>query len=144
MDIPCKNPACSILLILLIAIISGCDRGLAVAPATGTVTLDGRPVAEAGVLFTPVEGGPAATGGTDASGRFNLRTANRDGAMVGKHLVTITKKETKGLGPFGPTSPEGIKVIWHVPERYSNTKTSGLTASVPGGGEDFKFELTSK
>ena len=63
---------------------------------------------------------------------------------MGEHSITITKKETLGLGPFGPTSPEGIKVIWHVPEKYSNTKTSGLTATVPGGGEEFQFELTSR
>jgi len=125
-------------------VIAGCDRGLALAPAEGTVTLDGRPVAEAGVFFTPIEGGPSATGSTDAAGHFKLRSANREGAMVGEHRVTITKKETRGLGPFGPTSPEGITIIWHVPQKYSNTKTTDLTATVPSGGDEFTFELTSK
>lgn len=143
MECPSKKSTCSLLLLLsLIVIAAGCDRGLQLRPAEGAVTLDGKPVAEAGVLFTPVEGGPPASGSTDSSGRFKLRTANRDGAKLGEHRVTITKKETLGLGPFGPTSPEGIKVIWHVPEKYSNTKTSGLTATVPN--QELQFELTSR
>jgi hypothetical protein len=144
MQCPCKKQTCSSLLLsLMVVIIAGCDRGLVLAPAEGPVTLDGKPVAQAGVLFAPIEGGPPATGATDAAGHFKLRTANRDGAKVGEHRVTITKKETRGLGPFGPTGPEGIKVIWRVPEKFSKTKTSGLTATVPGG-EEFSFELTSR
>lgn len=142
MECPSKKPSCSLLLIAFIIISVGCDRGLQLGPAEGTVTLDGQPMEGASVIFTHVEGGPAATGSTDAQGRFKLRSVNREGAKVGEHKVTITKKETLNLGPFGPTSPEGIKIIWHVPEKYSKAETSGLTATVPD--EEIKFELTSK
>lgn len=142
MQCPSKKTTCSLLLIALLVVFVGCDRGLRLGPAEGTVTLDGKPVADAGMIFTPVDGGPPGTGSTDAQGRFKLRTVNSDGAKVGEHRVTITKQETRGLGPFGPTSPEGIKVIWHVPQKYSNPETSGLTATVPDA--EFRFELTTK
>ena len=48
--------------------------------------------------------------------------------------------------PAGPTPRSGAKeggVKHHVPERYENAETSGLTADVTDGGpNDFKFDLT--
>jgi hypothetical protein len=125
-------------------LLGGCGGGLALVPVSGVVTLDGKPVADAGVLFAPVAGGPPATGGTDANGAFELRTNNRPGAVVGKHRVTVIKRETLGLGPLGPTSPKGIQVIWHVPERYSKAETSGLQLTVERGGGEFPLALSSK
>jgi len=129
---------------IALAALLGCgQKGPRLVPVTGTVTLDGQPVADAGVLFMPVEGGPPASGTTDQQGRFRLRTVNREGAVAGKHRVAVTKSETTGVGDFGAVGPEGIKVIWHVPEKYSRPQTSGLEATVDDGGGEFTFELSS-
>ncbi len=158
--VPSTNPANTLLgkpavapslarlaLALLMLVAVGCGRqGPTLLPVSGVVTLDGRPVAEAGLIFTPVEEGPVASGSTDAQGRFQLRTVNEFGAVAGEHLVTVTKQETTGLGDFGAVGPEGVKTIWHVPEKYSNRKTSGLQYTIgPDSDNDtVRIELSSK
>ncbi|MDZ7615631.1 MAG: carboxypeptidase-like regulatory domain-containing protein [Patescibacteria group bacterium] len=130
---------------ILLTAIAGCgDGGLALVPAAGVVTLDGEPVAEAGVIFTPVDGGPAASGSTDSEGRFQLHTVNRPGTVPGLHTATVTKQQTTGLGDFGAVGPEGVKTIWHVPEKYSNPKTSGLEFEVGRDSGNLRIELSSR
>ena len=109
---------------------------------TGTVTLDGIAVEAAGVLFEPVAGGPAADGVTDAEGRFTLQSANKAGVFEGEYKVTITKKKQTGIRDDETIAPGGIKTEWIIPQRYSEAKTSGMTAQVPS--EKYLFELKSK
>jgi len=66
------------------------------------VTCDGKPVANAVLIFSPVpssetalESGKAASGSTDADGRYTLTTYKRgDGALIGKHRASIMPDET--------------------------------------------------
>ena len=66
-----------------------------VAPAHGTVTIDGRPFTHGKVMFAPLSGdgvhpGKAAMGLLQPDGSFVLSTyGNDDGAVVGEHSVTI-------------------------------------------------------
>ena len=58
--------------------LAGCGEtacGIAgiVATVTGTVTLDGQPLAAAMVRFQPASGGAPSAGTTDSSGRYELR-----------------------------------------------------------------------
>ncbi len=101
----------------------------------GIVTLDGKPVENAAVMFSPAEGRPA-SGSTDAQGRFELQTFEpRDGAVPGSHKVTVTLNEVSGVMPdpdglSGEIAPGGFQVKWIVPEKYSNPDSSGLTVEV--------------
>ena len=122
--------------LILPALIAGCGPSL---PATryvnGVVTLDGRPVEGAAVLFSPDEGRPA-SGTTNAQGEFELQTfAPGDGAVLGTHKVTVTLKNVSGVsadpdGLSGEVAPGGMQVEWVVPEHYANPTTSGLTVDV--------------
>ncbi len=65
---------------------------------SGVVTCQGVPVANATVNFTPLaeagraagQPGRVALGKTDPNGRFTLTTyENNDGAIVGRHTVTV-------------------------------------------------------
>lgn len=128
---------------LLLALIAGCGQsGPELAPAQGVVLLDGQPVPDAAVTFQPVDGGPVASGVTNAHGQFKLQTNNRPGALVGEHRVTIVKQEMSGINPDGTAGPGGIQIEWKTPEKYARPETSQLTATV-GGSEAFRFELVS-
>jgi len=133
---------------------SGCGTGHpTTVPVSGTVTLDGNPIAGAAVMLVPPQGqglAKAAHGVTDDQGRFTLGTFETgDGALPGKYGVTVIKKETSGIlaGPDGleaGIAPGGIKETWIIPQRYSTTETSGLEVEVRSGMEPLKLELTSK
>ncbi len=112
-------------LVLLLGTV-GCDGGgeHGVASAGGTVTLDGKPVPDLVVTFTPQaaaggDGNPgkSATGRTDADGKFTLSTYQMgDGAVVGTHQVAV------GLDGPNPTPPGKL------PENYSLEVKPGKNA----------------
>lgn len=133
----------------------GCDGAtLDTEAVTGTVTLDGKPLAGAMVNFTPVskEGGAAAAyGKTDENGRFKLQTmlgAADAGTTPGEYIVTVSKTELQETGNTitnsdGTTSPE-MEPVETLPEKYTKTSESDLRATVVDGEKnDFTFELTS-
>lgn len=68
-------------------------------PVSGTVTYDGKPLDNASVTFSPMDGGKAgygASGFTDASGKYTVETAAGDGktkpgAVPGKYGVKISR-----------------------------------------------------
>jgi hypothetical protein len=123
-------------IILLVATAAGCGPARpALLPAEGVVTLDGKPLAEASVIFQPTAGGRPATGVTDAEGRFKVGTfSQRDGALPGTHVVTIARSEG--------TSPSDTR--WISPKVYSLADQSGLSATVATGSTTFTFALSSQ
>jgi hypothetical protein len=130
----------------------GCGAPYQVAPVSGKVTLDGKPLPKVVVTFAPVgtpanrNPGPTAAAVTDAEGRYTLRLdPGKPGAVVGKcrvYVTTTLEGRARGgdppdaPGPFRPAAKEPI------PEKY-NRKTE-LLFDVPAGGTDrADFELTS-
>jgi hypothetical protein len=81
-----------ILIAVAAAFVSGCGGGSHAVPSTGTVLVDGKPVAGLVVMFVPKDTklGKMASGRTDESGAFTL-TTNRtnDGAMTGEYKVLV-------------------------------------------------------
>lgn len=78
--------------------VSGCSgNSFKIAPVSGRITLNGKPLPKASVTFSPVavggnqEPGPSSTGKTDADGRYSLSLIGMSGsgAVVGKHKVRI-------------------------------------------------------
>jgi hypothetical protein len=130
---------------------AGCGKAKpATAPVTGRVLLDGRPVADAAVMFEPVDGGVPARGSTRDDGGFTLSTfARDDGAIVGRHRVSISKFVTEGvaaneLGLEAEPGPPGLQPKAALPVRYADPKASGLEATVEAGGTSVEFSLESK
>lgn len=131
--------------VLLLGPLLGCgDSGPRLVPVTGVVTLDGKPVADAGVMFKPAGSLPPASANTDVQGKFSLATLNKPGAVLGEHQVSIVKQETTGVGDFGAVGPGGAQVKWIVPKKYGVPETSGLKATVTEDKHDFQFNLSSK
>lgn len=120
--------------------VSGCNRsGLNLAPVEGVVTYKGAPLELAGVLFQP-EKGPIAFGTTDAQGHFTLSTANRAGALIGEHRVSISK--TQQLAPQipGERFPR-YETKYLVPQKYCSPQTSEISATVKRGKNQVEFNL---
>jgi len=134
--------------------LSGCKKpGLQVNFVEGVVLLDGSPVADATVEFAPLT--PAeltAIGRSDASGRFRLTTTRggspNGGAVAGDYTVLFKKSDydLKGTGKTRADDMDGVPLIYEIPKRYGDLKTSDLKATVKPGrndGPEFRFELTS-
>lgn len=137
----------SICATMLLLSMLGCGAdGPELAPLSGQVTLDGEPVAEAALMFTPVAGGRPAQAVTDAEGRFEAWTLEPgDGAIVGEHRVAVTQSKLVGIeateaGLEGVSSGP-VRVESAIPAKYGRADSSGLTAQVDSG-EDNYVELS--
>lgn len=121
----------------------GCSgaAGPAMAPVSGTVTYNGKPVPKGTVSFVATKDGQRnATGMIDQAGHYTLQTENpRDGAEVGDYEVSIFSHDEEILD-YTPKTP--IKVQRVVPEKYEDPKKSGLKRTVKPGSNTFDFELT--
>lgn len=128
---------------------SGCGPGRpATVPVSGSVTLDGKPVAAATVLFQPVSGVPGRAI-TAVDGSFTLTTfTDGDGAVVGRHQVAVSKLSLSGVaiddaGVSGPGIAGEARETWHTPERYATPAESGLEVEVQEGMGPVSLELSS-
>jgi hypothetical protein len=128
----------STLLVLLVSV-WGCGPSRpATLPAGGVVTLDGQPLADADVTFTPASGRPA-TARTDATGGFRLGTFGpADGVLPGACTVTVRKEVPKDGRQDGPY----VEYVNVVPAAYADPRQSPLKADVTAAGpNDFRFDL---
>jgi hypothetical protein len=125
---------------MLLVLMAGCGTsGPQMAAVSGTVTLDGNPVSDAIVEFTPEKGRPS-RGVTDDAGRYDLSyTQDQMGAVVGVHKVKImTGREEATLE--GEVVQEAV--IEKIPPQYNLNST--LTTDVKGASKDVDFKLLSK
>jgi len=130
----------------------GGETGPKVYPVTGTVLYNGQPVDGAVVAFRGESATKMATGTTDAQGHFELTTYKPgDGAVPGKHTVTVAKTVQTGGGASGSASmeealenpPAQAESRSELPEKYADPATSQLEFTVSdGGANDFTIELT--
>jgi len=152
----CSRPAAPYLsLAVLVLILSGgCERGPQMVPVSGTITLEGKPLAGASVMYVLKTGGPPVTAVTDSQGKYELSTLTPgDGALEGDYQVAIVAYRVTGVSADPASDPSqqlpgaqgGERVTWIAPMRYSDLKTSGLTATVSADQENvIDFDLQSK
>lgn len=142
--------------VALIAIISGCgqsvDRPLTY-PVSGTVMYNGAPIAGASVSFWGEGASRAATGVTDADGKFQLSMfAANDGAIAGTHTITVSKVEAgtepavstdamlndpsalAGMGASQAKANKGPKSA--VPKKYGDRQSTTLKETVSADSEN--------
>jgi hypothetical protein len=122
------------LVFLGLVLVAGCG-GSRLAPVSGTVTLDGLPVENAGVMFQPIgdgqlNPGAGSFGRTNAKGEFTLELigGGGKGAVVGWHKVHIDP----------PVEAPNIKI----PRKY--VFKSELKFEVKPGDNTVNFPLSTK
>ncbi|MDA1017506.1 MAG: hypothetical protein O3A00_23995 [Planctomycetota bacterium] len=152
----------SVMTIGLALLLMGCGETAerpALEPVSGKVTVKGKAVEGALVSFWAEGAARAASGTTDAEGKFQLTTFDTgDGAVLGEHTVTISKQDASanmktasaddpsaGYGAAmdaaakGKTSALGKHAL---PAKYANQGTSGLKRTVAKGSPNtFDFDL---
>ncbi len=136
---------------LLFPAICGCGEGpkvLPTEPVTGIVTLDGKPVADATVIFSPsnAQGKEvyAATATTGADGKYSLTTSfspsvDKPGAVAGEYAVTVTKYKKGAATTSAPSMQDMAKMMGE--NKDKNVMRRGPR---PGAAADPNSELPTK
>jgi hypothetical protein len=129
-------------LAMLVAAVAGCGRR---AEVSGTVTLDGVPVTNGVVTFTPRGAGASAYAAIHADGRYTAQTGASVGLAPGDYVVTVAANLPAGEG--GPTGPgpysDGISPL-STPQRYADRSQSPLRALLKSGTQELRLELSSQ
>jgi hypothetical protein len=157
------------ILLPLAAATAGCQRGSTwnLAPVEGTLTKEGRPLANIRVAFlVDLKAGtlgPQASGITDEAGHYRLRTDHGDeGAVVGKHRVVLfdlevaqkqtlrslrkrQRNDTEQLSPeIAKRLEEQLKPtgdVPRVPPRYGRFNETPLRVEVHPGPQVIDLEV---
>ena len=129
--------------LLLSAACSG--KPYKLAPVSGKITLNGKPLANAWVHFAPKSSedqfnpGPTSHGQTNADGIFTLQLEpNVSGAVVGKHTVFIS------LVKGGSTAADAgnRRGVERIPRRYNMESILEFDVSTQGT-QEANFSLDS-
>jgi hypothetical protein len=112
------------------------------ALVSGKITMDGKPLADAAVMFQPMGGkmnpGAGSSGRTDANGEYTLEViGGGKGAVIGKHRVEIHPTVDGSADDDRPRPPK-----MKIPLKFNLQST--LTYEVKPGNNTANFDLSSK
>ena len=120
-------------------LVAGCGRGPDhLGVVSGKVTLDGQPLANAAVVFSPKTSGSQSLAITDSNGAYSLLYSSRiRGAEPGVHRVAIST--------FTQGDPDGAPAVPRVAERvpFKYNLRSELNATVNRGSNVVNFDLAT-
>lgn len=126
-----------ILLIACTATILGCTADSKHGTVTGTVMLDGQPLASGLIRFTPSDGNTATADATIENGKFTAVVPIGDKTIWISAPKVVGKRKTYNT----PDSPTIDVVQELLPARYNSQTT--LKCTVTPGSQQPTFELTS-
>jgi len=131
----------------------GCGGGgtkgpvIQTVPVSGNVLLGDKPLSDAAVVFTPVQGtkGTGGFGITDADGKFSASVdPTKPGVAPGTYAVTVTKWAQKDGSPIpaGKTAAD-VEAVQVIPDAYSNPSLENPknVVTVPKEGTELKLEI---
>lgn len=141
---------CVFVLSASLAALTGCGSDvpkppekLPTVPVTGTITLNGKPLAGTSISLHHAEGKVAPRGLSDQAGNFSISTyGNNDGAPAGSYKVTAAKSMVKEISPgvLAPPPPGGFKS--DIPAKYENLDSTTLQVEIKSGQKnELKIEL---
>jgi hypothetical protein len=148
-----------IVMIFLGCCFCGCSaKGISVVSVTGTVTYQGKPVADALVALVPQSSDSrGASAMTESDGTFTLLTqgATTSGAMTGEYKILVSKfievdnsgKEVvrEAPKPFDPNDSPTPQIQYAqknlLPEKYNNKDTTTLTTNITKGKNHLTLKL---
>jgi hypothetical protein len=111
-------------LVVMLLFMIGCGSdGPKTAEVSGVVTLDGTPLANATIIFTPVAAGRPSVAISDKEGKYTLMfKEEQPGAELGEHIVTITTGgETYDADDNESENPEKVPAKYNLDRSYKQT-----------------------
>jgi hypothetical protein len=117
---------------------TGCGGPVRRAVA-GSVTIDGRPLDEAVILFVPLDGDGRKTGGRIEAGRYEL--ARDVGLLPGRYRVEVA--DDPPIDPGMRPDRQQPRPRRKLPVAYSTASPLAVEVTADGPAE-FDFELTVK
>jgi hypothetical protein len=149
-------PSTNALLFFAMTINLGCGSaakpGEKLVEASGTVTLDGKPVDGIRMAFQP-QGGTKAVGGywgvTDKDGKFTVSDAsNKKGLPPGKYEVLFSRRVKPDGSLLGPNeSPTVVQSSESIAKMFNDPGKAGAhnRVEIPdAGNRDLTFKVTSQ
>ncbi len=131
--------------------LSGCGRSatapkIQTLPVKGTITLDGKPLAGANVLFMTSDPPAAFVGTTNEVGAYQLQgPEGRAASLQGNCKVTVSRMVKPDGSLMAPGElPAMVQAVEQLPPKYSQLETTTLAKTLSPEGGTFDFELTSK
>ncbi|MDR2169851.1 MAG: hypothetical protein LBP59_06900 [Planctomycetaceae bacterium] len=124
-----------VLLLMFFVLAFGCGgRNIGDGKVTGIVTLDGSPLVNASIIFSPIDGqGLTSMGSTDSSGKYEIFYADKkNGAIPGRYKVILTTEQPM------ENIPESV------PKKYVDLTTTDLEFEVKSGKNTIDIKLTTK
>ncbi len=112
--------------VLATPLIGGCSESMN-ATVRGRVTYNGQPVEGAILQFGYVGEGSSAQAITIDDGQYQVRTGSHVGASVGEYELSISPAEAGSI-----------------PQKYTDSKRSGLTFQFEPGRNTIDIELTDE
>jgi hypothetical protein len=139
---------CRLALWLVVAAMAGgCGGGdpLGRRALSGTVKLDGAPLAEGAISFQPTEQGATSSGAAISAGKYSI--ARDQGLPPGKYRVVINavKPGTGTTLPEGkmPGEEVGTPPVELIPAEW-NTKSQNVIEVPATGAAQFTHEIVTK
>jgi hypothetical protein len=122
-------------------VLSGCggnSDGPPTVPVSGSLAIDGKPVAKGSVHFHPATGRPAT--GIVQDGRFTLTTyQDRDGGIAGINKVAVEVVEEVPL-KGGDTASKSL-----IAAKYASPDESGIEVEIPAAGyKNLQIDIKAK
>lgn len=129
-------------LVLLLPILLGCaESGPPSVAVSGLVMLDGHPLEQGAILFTPQQGTPGPKAAAEiVDGVFELE--RKQGLTIGKFRVHIDRVEKQELDKNGLPIAAEADPSTTIPPRYNRYSQLVIETSTTGDNY-FEFDLTT-
>ena len=146
----CGNLLLATLVVTALTLIgcSGSGASLKTGTVQGKVLLNGKPLQKGTVFFFTAMGGDSASGAIQPDGTYTARYQSGFSIPAGDYAVSISVIADESATPMDPSrlmdkiEKEGLpKPSSAIPEKYTDSKKSGLIAVVKEGMNTVDFDL---